>query len=668
MTVDGTRAPPRDGASCARRDRGANASADPRKYFKPLSPPVPRPGPSPAPSSLRAARFRRASPLAHARAPGRGMSAIERVVVPDLARRGPRAPRASDPAALVSAHKLAPSAPRAPPPEDPSSGATAIVATLLEASARPLRGTAATREAALRREASAARVRALERSSARRRPPLDPVEVPRPSHRVFSRRPFVGADARANAKDEDALLARAREGRDAVSRSAAPDLLRRAARLAEEVPELPRWATLEGAAAARGFALATRVERPIDVARAFAAHSVAARSPSSPHPPPSARRAVERVERPALAAVAATVSRTLRTKRSGDSIGFANPRRRATTHASRLSAAAATFPFRSRGEGPHSRPDPFPTEALAALRRALPPERESPRASANASGAREGSPEEAPDENKKNPPPPPPSRSAAAAAAFVVLPRPVPATPPRGPRVAAVEPPTLAPRLAPFARRVPRAFAIFSSSSKAPPTTKSTTPIDARRRRRAAGTPRDGGPPFALGGDAGDVARRRARYRLPRGLRRRRRFRLDPRGPGGAAPARSRGSPRGGTSRRRARRRGGARGGSAGVSPERAPGAAAAAASPAARGWGSRRAFDRSAETPRARGGRGGAPTPGAAGRGGGGEGVGSAERGVEARGPRRAARGRGGGGGKGGRGGLRAHLCSRRGVGGKGG
>ena len=40
MTVDGTRAPPRDGASCARRDRGANASADPRKYFKPLSPPV----------------------------------------------------------------------------------------------------------------------------------------------------------------------------------------------------------------------------------------------------------------------------------------------------------------------------------------------------------------------------------------------------------------------------------------------------------------------------------------------------------------------------------------------------------------------------------------------------------------------------------------------------
>ena len=186
------------------------------------------------------------------------MSAIERVVVPDLARRGPRAPRASDPAALVSAHKLAPSAPRAPPPEDPSSGATAIVATLLEASARPLRGTAATREAALRREASAARVRALERSSARRRPPLDPVEVPRPSHRVFSRRPFVGADARANAKVEDALLARAREGRDAVSCSAAPDLLRRAARLAEEVPELPRWATLEGAAARSHFVLPDR--------------------------------------------------------------------------------------------------------------------------------------------------------------------------------------------------------------------------------------------------------------------------------------------------------------------------------------------------------------------------------------------------------------------------
>ena len=96
----------------------------------------------------------------------------------------------------------------------------------------------------------------------------------------------------------------------------------------------------------------------------------------------------------------------------------------------------------------------------------------------------------------------------------------------------------------------------------------------------------------------------------------------------------------------------------------RAPGAAAAA-SPAARGWSSRRAFDRFAETPRARGGRGGAPTPGAAGRGGGGEGVGSAERGVEARGPRRAARGRGGGR-KGGRGGLRAR--SRRGIGGKGG
>ena len=557
MTVDGTRAPPRDGASCARRDRGANASADPRKYFKPLSPPV-----TPTRPFARAfVSSRRALP---ARVSARSRARPGARDVRDRARRrarpraaGTAAPRASDPAALVSAHKLAPSAPRAPPPEDPSSGATAIVATLLEASARPLRGTAATREAALRREASAARVRALERSSARRRPPLDPVEVPRPSHRVFSRRPFVGADARANAKDEDALLARAREGRDAVSRSAAPDLLRRAARLAEEVPELPRWATLEGAAAARGFALATRVEHPIDVMRAFAAHSVAAR-PHSPPPPPSARRAVERLERPALAAVAATVSRTLRTKRSGDSIGFANPRRRAT-HASRLSAAAATFPFRSRGEGPHSRPDPFPTEALAALRRALPPERESPRASANSSGAREGSPEEAPDENmKKNPPPP--SRSAAAAAAFVVLPRPVPATPPRGPRVAAVEPPTLAPRLAPFARRVPRAFAIFSSSSRR------RRRRNRRRRRatttRAAGTPRDGGPRLRS-------AATRATSRVEGldtvfpGLRRRRRFRLDPRGPGGAAPARSRGSPRGGpsspsaSSRRRARRIGG---------------------------------------------------------------------------------------------------------------
>ena len=115
MTVDGTRAPPRDGASCARRDRGANASADPRKYFKPLSPPVPRPGPSPAPSSLRAARFRRASPLAHARAPGRGMSAIERVVVPDLARRGPRAPARRTP------RRSSPRTNWRPPPRAPAS-------------------------------------------------------------------------------------------------------------------------------------------------------------------------------------------------------------------------------------------------------------------------------------------------------------------------------------------------------------------------------------------------------------------------------------------------------------------------------------------------------------------------------------------------------------------